>query len=180
MPSTIVTTSWDDGHHIDLRLAERLSACGLKGTFYVALNHPGQKDIDDDEIRALQAMGMEIGSHTLTHRSLTGRSTEEVRHELKESKARLEDMSAHRSLRFPIRKAHSRPSLALPSPKPATSLDGRRWHSIRLAYLRRRGCRSRSISVAPRASPLRVTRCATPTLPALQTGFVLPASKPTP
>src|SRR5215831_16426810 len=73
MPSTIVTTSWDDGHHIDLRLAERLAACGLKGTFYVALNHPGQKDIDDDEIRALHATGMEIGSHTLTHRCLTGR-----------------------------------------------------------------------------------------------------------
>jgi hypothetical protein len=62
MPSTIVTTSWDDGHHIDLRLAEWLAASALKGTFYVALNHPGQKDIDDDEIRALRAIGMEIGS----------------------------------------------------------------------------------------------------------------------
>jgi len=92
MPSTIVTTSWDDGHHIDLRLAERLAASALKGTFYVALNHPGQKDIDDDEIRALRAMGMEIGSHTLTHRCLAGRPAEEVRHELKESKARLEDI----------------------------------------------------------------------------------------
>jgi hypothetical protein len=92
MLSTIVTTSWDDGHHIDLRLADRLAAHALKGTFYVALNHPGRKDIDDDEIRALHAMGMEIGSHTLTHRLLTGRTAEEVQYELKESKAWLEDI----------------------------------------------------------------------------------------
>ena len=93
MPTTIVTTSWDDGHHTDLRLADRLAAHALKGTFYVALNHPGKKDIGDDEIRALRRMGMEIGSHTLTHRLLTGRSVDEVRYELTESKARLEDIT---------------------------------------------------------------------------------------
>src|ERR1700720_442346 len=89
MPPTIVTTSWDDGHRTDLRLADRRAAHALKGTFYVALNHPGDKDIGDDEIRALQRMGMEIGSHTLTHRLLTGRSADEVRYELAESKTRL-------------------------------------------------------------------------------------------
>jgi peptidoglycan/xylan/chitin deacetylase (PgdA/CDA1 family) len=93
MPLTIVTTSWDDGHHTDVRLAERLAAYALKGTFYVALNHPRDKEISDDEIRALQRMGMEIGSHTLTHRLLTGRSAEEVRYELTVSKARLEDIT---------------------------------------------------------------------------------------
>jgi peptidoglycan/xylan/chitin deacetylase (PgdA/CDA1 family) len=93
MPITIVTTSWDDGHLTDLRLAERLVAYALKGTFYVALNHPGDKDIGDGEIRALQRMGMEIGSHTLTHRLLTGRSAEEVRYELAESKSRIEDIT---------------------------------------------------------------------------------------
>lgn len=92
MPTTIVTTSWDDGHHIDLRLADRLATHRLKGTFYVALNHPRQKEIADDEIQTLQRMGMEIGSHTLTHRLLTGRLASEVRYELKESKARLEDI----------------------------------------------------------------------------------------
>ena len=93
MPPTIVTTSWDDGHRTDLRLADRLAAHALKGTFYVALNHPGDKDIGDDEIRALQRMGMEIGSHTLTHRLLTGRSADEVRYELAESKTRLADIT---------------------------------------------------------------------------------------
>jgi peptidoglycan-N-acetylglucosamine deacetylase len=93
MPITIVTTSWDDGHHIDLRLADRLAAHALKGTFYVALNHPGAKQIADNEIRDLQRMGMEIGSHTLTHSLLTGRPAAEVRYELSESKARLEDIT---------------------------------------------------------------------------------------
>jgi len=92
MSSTIVTTSWDDGHHIDLRLADRLAAHALKGTFYIALNYPGQKDIEDEEVRALHAMGMEIGSHTLTHQRLTGRPAEELRYEFKESKKRLEDI----------------------------------------------------------------------------------------
>src|SRR5438309_3476324 len=85
MPLTIVTTSWDDGHHTDVRLADHLDAYALKGTFYVALNHPRDKEIGDDEIRALQRMGMEIGSHTLSHRLLTGRSAEDARYELAES-----------------------------------------------------------------------------------------------
>lgn len=93
MTATIVTTSWDDGHHMDMRLAELLATYGLKGTFYVALNHPGQKEISDENIRALHAMGMEIGSHTLTHRLLTSRPAAEVRYELRESKARLEDIA---------------------------------------------------------------------------------------
>jgi peptidoglycan/xylan/chitin deacetylase (PgdA/CDA1 family) len=92
MTATIVTTSWDDGHRLDLQLARRLAAHALKGTFYVALNVPGHREIGDQEIRALHAMGMEIGSHTLSHRLLTGRSKDEVRYELRESKARLEDI----------------------------------------------------------------------------------------
>jgi Polysaccharide deacetylase len=87
-----VTTSWDDGDSADLRIAEVLAGHGLKGTFYVTFNHPESKRIDDEEIRALSRMGMEIGSHTLTHRLLTGRSAAEVRHELDESKRRLEDI----------------------------------------------------------------------------------------
>jgi len=31
-----VTTSWDDGHELDLRLASELAAHGMAGTFYVA------------------------------------------------------------------------------------------------------------------------------------------------
>src|SRR5712672_2847606 len=44
------------------------------------------------EIRTVYRMGMEIGSHTLTHRLLTGRAGADVRYELSESKMRLEDI----------------------------------------------------------------------------------------
>ena len=88
----IVTTSWDDGHRADLRVAELLAVHGLRATFYVAFNHPNEKEIRDDEIRMLYRAGMEIGSHTLTHRLLTGRPAAEVRYELKESRMRLEDI----------------------------------------------------------------------------------------
>ena len=92
MQRVLVTTSWDDGHSTDLRVAELLAAHGLKGTFYIAFNHPNAKEITDHEIRTVYRMGMEIGSHTLTHRLLTGRAGADVRYELSESKMRLEDI----------------------------------------------------------------------------------------
>src|SRR5437016_638262 len=92
MQAAIVTTSWDDGHSTDLRIAELLAAHGLKGTFYVAFNHPNSPEISDDEICTLSRMGMEIGSHTMTHRLLTGRPPADVQHELSKSKKRLEDI----------------------------------------------------------------------------------------
>jgi len=36
MKKVIVTTSWDDGHLLDLRLAQLLQDAGLKGTFYIS------------------------------------------------------------------------------------------------------------------------------------------------
>jgi Polysaccharide deacetylase len=92
MAGAIVTTSWDDGHSADMRTAELLTKYGLKGTFYVAFNEPKSKEISDSEIRSLHGMAMEIGSHTLTHRLLSGRPLDEIRHELSESKRRLEDI----------------------------------------------------------------------------------------
>jgi hypothetical protein len=34
---TYITTSWDDGHPSDLRVAELLIKHGLRGTFYVPM-----------------------------------------------------------------------------------------------------------------------------------------------
>lgn len=36
-PATYITTSWDDGHPLDLRVAELLSEYHLQGTFYVPI-----------------------------------------------------------------------------------------------------------------------------------------------
>jgi peptidoglycan-N-acetylglucosamine deacetylase len=103
MAGLTVTTSWDDGHETDLRLAERLAAHGLKGTFYVAFNDPRPAEIGDAGIRELHRMGMEVGSHTLTHRLLSPLPAETVRHEFAESRRRLENIigAPVRSLSYP-------------------------------------------------------------------------------
>ena len=88
----IVTTSWDDGHTIDLRMAELLGEAGLRGTFYVTFNEPGKPEITPAEIRQLAAMGMEVGSHTLSHRLLVRVPESEIFRELDESKRRLDDI----------------------------------------------------------------------------------------
>ncbi len=88
----IVTLSFDDGHHDDLKVAERLAKWNLKATFYVAFNEPGSLQITTGEIRELFGAGHEIGSHTLSHKVLITLPPEAVEPELEESKARLEDI----------------------------------------------------------------------------------------
>ena len=87
----IVTTSWDDGHPLDIRLAEMLERYGISGTFYVPFSYDRFPVIAKEELRALRAMGMEIGSHTLTHPNLTKLRRHQALHELVESKNILED-----------------------------------------------------------------------------------------
>ncbi len=58
-----VVTSWDDGHPSDLRAAELLRRHGYSGTFFMnEHSHARHRDL-----AALEALGMEIGSHTVTH-----------------------------------------------------------------------------------------------------------------
>ena len=93
----IVTTSWDDGHPLDVRLAELLSSYNILGTFYIPLNPLNCKDlhlpvIARKELHILHNMGMEIGSHTLNHPKLTNIEKNQVVKELTESKEILEDI----------------------------------------------------------------------------------------
>lgn len=90
---TAVTLSFDDGHPHDFRALDLLLSRGLKATFYIAFNHPKEPEITPAQMRALSDAGMEIGSHTLSHRMLVLLSPAEVRRELSESKARLEDIT---------------------------------------------------------------------------------------
>ena len=88
----VVTTSWDDGHPLDLRLAELLASYGVKGTFYVPVGYPVIPRMTRRQILDLRAMGMEIGSHTMTHPRMPRLPDELALHELVESKAYLEDL----------------------------------------------------------------------------------------
>jgi peptidoglycan/xylan/chitin deacetylase (PgdA/CDA1 family) len=91
-PTRIITTSWDDGHPLDIRLAELLATFGLKGTFYVPISYDSKKILDLGQLRYLMQMGMEIGSHTLTHSILTKLNKGKISGELVESKKKLEDI----------------------------------------------------------------------------------------
>lgn len=90
--ATIVTTSWDDGHPLDIRLANMLHKHGMSGTFYTPLSYNGAHVMTQEQLRDLRTIGMEVGSHTLTHPNLTKITRDEAMHELLESKNILENM----------------------------------------------------------------------------------------
>lgn len=86
----IITTSWDDGHPLDRRLAELLSSHGLVGTFYVPLSCYKRPVMTGEQLHMLRSLGMEIGSHTMTHQVLTTLTPHQAGIELQHSKAALE------------------------------------------------------------------------------------------
>lgn len=90
--TTVVTTSWDDGHRSDLRLAGMLQEYGLAGTFYVSPeNHEfAPRDLlTAPEVRDL-SRDFEIGAHTVTHPRLPVVPEDQARREIVESKVMLE------------------------------------------------------------------------------------------
>ena len=66
---TCVTTSWDDGHPLDIRVAELLNKYALRGTFYVPMRAEKQT-MTVPQLRELSTR-FEIGAHTLAHTVLT-------------------------------------------------------------------------------------------------------------
>jgi len=62
----LITTSWDDGHPADLRLAELLHKYKLKATFYIPKTNAEQTVMAEAQVREL-ATQFEVGAHTLRH-----------------------------------------------------------------------------------------------------------------
>lgn len=88
-----LTTSWDDGHTLDSRLAEILGKYGLPGTFYIPLeNCPRGHVMDSQAIRELAAT-FEVGAHTIHHVALSEVSDEVAATEIKAPKKILEDIT---------------------------------------------------------------------------------------
>lgn len=87
-----VTTSWDDGHVLDKKLAALLKKYNLAGTFYIAPeNHEIVKNdrLSKKEVAAL-AKNFEIGAHTMMHPRLPQVDLETARYEITTSKTTLE------------------------------------------------------------------------------------------
>jgi peptidoglycan-N-acetylglucosamine deacetylase len=91
-PFTVVTTSWDDGHPCDLRLAEMLSKNRMPATFYVPLfGEDGKPVLGPAPLRAFRKQGIEIGAHTVTHQVLPELDNAGLAKEVRGSKHLMED-----------------------------------------------------------------------------------------
>jgi len=92
-PWRAVVLTFDDGHVSNYETAlPILNQYGLKATFFITAGRIGVGDtMNWSQIRSLHAAGMEIGSHTLTHRPPSTLNDKEMRLELSESRKILED-----------------------------------------------------------------------------------------
>jgi hypothetical protein len=88
-PVPYITTSWDDGHPLDARVAELLAKYDLPGTFYVPKTAE-YGTMATAQLRDLSS-AFEIGAHTLHHVVLTSISDQVARNEIVASKSWVED-----------------------------------------------------------------------------------------
>lgn len=105
LPERTVLLTFDDGYrsHIE-RVVPLLVRYRMSGTFFVppgSVGKPGY--MGWEELKKLLFLGMEIGSHGLTHRPLTRLSLEELQKEVLESRRVLEERlgTAVRSMAAP-------------------------------------------------------------------------------
>ena len=92
LPNHAVILTFDDGKEDAVRVVlPMLRERRLRGTFFVITGEVGKAGyLDWAAVRALADAGMEIGSHTATHRRLPDLPEEEVRRELVESRRAIE------------------------------------------------------------------------------------------
>lgn len=87
----LLTTSWDDGHPLDFRIAEMLERYGLTGTFYVPCRAE-TKVMSTSQIQELSRR-FEIGAHTLDHVRLQNITETEARRQLSGSRLWIEEIT---------------------------------------------------------------------------------------
>jgi hypothetical protein len=87
----VITTSWDDGHPCDWKVANLLAKYGLKGTFYVPRKNTEREVIPIQDLKEL-AQEFEIGGHTLSHIALHSINEEKAVTEIWGSQEWLSDL----------------------------------------------------------------------------------------
>ena len=90
MAKAIITTSWDDGHRCDLRLAELLQKHGVPATFYIPIDNIERSSMTSEQVREI-AQSFDVGGHTYRHVDLTRVSLREAQREIIEGKKRLQE-----------------------------------------------------------------------------------------
>ncbi|HET9016105.1 MAG TPA: polysaccharide deacetylase family protein [Thermomicrobiaceae bacterium] len=101
-----MTTSWDDGHPLDLRVADMLARHGLAGTFYVPMTSE-RPTMTREQVREIAAR-FEVGAHTLHHRDLTRLDDAGAAEEITGSRSWVEDVVGGPCASFCFPKGHFR------------------------------------------------------------------------
>jgi peptidoglycan/xylan/chitin deacetylase (PgdA/CDA1 family) len=102
----LVTTSWDDGHPSDLRVADLLDKHGITGTFYIPCsNSEGRPVMPATDIVRLGSR-FEIGGHTRDHVVLTAVAPELAEGQIRANRCRLEDLLGHEVRGFAYVRGH--------------------------------------------------------------------------
>jgi len=92
MSGFVFTTSWDDGHPLDRRLADLLDKYGLNGTFFVPRRNVEGRPVIESQLLAELAARFEVGGHTLDHKILVTLSEREQKYQISEGKKWQEDV----------------------------------------------------------------------------------------
>lgn len=102
MKKIILTTSWDDGHVLDLKLTNLLKKYNIKGTLYIAPKSRAfgaEELLNNSQIKKL-SHDFEIGAHTMTHPRLSTIKADESNFEIVESKKYLGNLIGKPVLSF--------------------------------------------------------------------------------
>ncbi len=94
-----ITTSWDDGHPLDFKLADLLAKYDVPATFYIPRENSEHTVMSEDRIREL-SQGFEIGGHTLHHKRLYSSDSVLLQAEVKGSFLWLQDLLGRAPVSF--------------------------------------------------------------------------------
>ena len=95
----VITTSWDDGHVLDFKLADLLHKYNLPGTFYIPQKNAEHEVMKPHQVAEL-AKQFEIGGHTLNHIRLYTTDTRQLEYEIKGSYQWLSDLLGEEPVSF--------------------------------------------------------------------------------
>jgi len=87
----IITTSWDDGHPLDMKLAELLDKYNISATFYIPCKNGVHKVVENSDLINLNRR-FEIGGHTVNHIFLNTLKKHEAKDEIFNCKSILQEI----------------------------------------------------------------------------------------
>ncbi len=99
MDEAIITTSWDDGHPCDLKLAELLNKYNTPATFYIPIYNKERERMSRSHVKEIARI-FDIGGHGYHHVNLTAKSLKEAENEIVEGKKALEQILGREVLSF--------------------------------------------------------------------------------